>query len=119
MATITDAPGMVSGTLDLANGNYVLSAKLYVTSDVDNPLVVDVTCDLMQEGTSIDHTTITVGANQSQALSLASSAVVSNNGNDEISVSCATGASDVDVEAFSIQLIAIRVSTLNVQPTPP
>jgi hypothetical protein len=113
--SIEAGPGApVADALSLEAGSYVLSAKLYVTHSESTSLIV--TCMLVGAGPGpLDLTTVTVGMNEFQALSLAGTEVFGSPGT--VSVTCAgdhTGAT-----ALSIQLIAIRVGAVQIVPPPP
>jgi hypothetical protein len=109
MAAIGTAPTTVSGTLVLDPGSYVVSAKLSATftQDGPHPMTIELTCQLLQGGTMIDDVATTVAANQTEALALASTAVVSGSPSN-LTVMCAADV-DVAVTATSVQLIAVRV----------
>ena len=104
----TDPNNATVVSLTLDPGSYALSAKLYVTHN--ELLSFDVTCVLDGGGLGqpLDVSRVTVGMNQSQALSLASIAEVGSR--DTFFVTC-VGAQG-GATALSIQLIAIRVDTV-------
>jgi hypothetical protein len=105
---------MVSGTLNLDTGSYVLSAKLHLSRPEGSvPPPFDVMCALADnEANVIDSATVSVAADESRMLTLASTAVV--NGSASFFVTCAAGGDDATAE--SIQLIAIRVDSVQIVP---
>jgi hypothetical protein len=110
----TDPNNATVVSVTLGPGSYVLSAKLYVTQ-IEQSQSFDVTCTLHRGASpeSLDLSTVTVGLNQSQALSLASIAEVIGPP-DTCFVTC-VGAQG-GATALSIQLIAIRVDTVQEVP---
>jgi hypothetical protein len=112
-ATPIEAPEtLVSGILSLEPGSYVLSAKLSVAHS--GLLPSDVTCILDGDGLAdpLDAATVTLGVGQSQALSLASTEVIGAQGT--VFVACTGG--QAGSTALSVQLIAIRVDTVQIVP---
>jgi hypothetical protein len=99
----------VSGVLSLEPGSYVLSAKLYVTHSESTMIV---TCMLVGGGPDpLDLTTVTVHMGEFQALSLAGTEVIASPGTVFVTCTGQTGAT-----ALSVQLIAIRVDTVQIVP---
>jgi hypothetical protein len=102
----------VSGTLNLDSGRYVLSAKLILSRPEGSlPPGFAVLCVLADNAANIiDDATVTAAAGESRAVALASTADVS--GSASFSVTCIPGGDDAT--ATSIQLIAIRVDSVQI-----
>ena len=103
----------VSAALDLGPGSYVLSAKLYA-AHTGGPGSSALTVTCMFDGEDLedadDSTTITLQPGGFNALSLASTTKVE----DSASVFVACSAGEDEATALRVQLIAIRVDSVQV-----
>ena len=103
----------VSDTLNLGSGSYVLSAKLYAAhTGGPSSSALNVTCMFGGEDLedADDSATITLQPDEFHALSLASTVSV----DGSVSVFVACSASEDNATALSVQLIAIRVDSVQI-----
>jgi len=94
------------GPVTVSPGSYVVLAKMQGTNKGGSN--VDVTCNLLQNGISIDSITANIGGGAFRPMSLLSTATAA--GSDTFSVSC--GSDGPNGEVDSLQLVVISVDTL-------